>query len=139
MNTNLIARLRAEAAILATLAGVWGEYAIQSIQRGQSYKAGYEAAYATHNGNRSLDLSAAADELERAAREAKRLNFIIESERRATLHNNLCPDHRDKVAGKPCLMCELEHSQGALAKIAGSLMSYGSDLRQIARHALEAR
>ena len=25
-----------------------------------------------------------------------------------SLANNLCPDHRDKQAGKPCLACEIE-------------------------------
>lgn len=64
MNTELIARLWAEAAILATLAGHWGEYVIHSVRRG-SKSAGDEAAYAFHRGNRSLDLSAAAEELEK--------------------------------------------------------------------------
>ncbi|GAG97044.1 unnamed protein product, partial [marine sediment metagenome] len=27
-----------------------------------------------------------------------------------------CPDHRDKVAGKPCRECEIERLQAALAK-----------------------
>ncbi len=28
-----------------------------------------------------------------------------------SLANNLCPDHRDKQAGKPCLACEIERLQ----------------------------
>lgn len=30
---------------------------------------------------------------------------------RNSLANNLCPDHRDKQGGKPCLACEVERLQ----------------------------
>jgi len=33
---------------------------------------------------------------------------ILRSKNRTSLANNLCPDHRDKQAGKPCLACEIE-------------------------------
>lgn len=33
---------------------------------------------------------------------------ILELKNRTSLANNLCPDHRDKQAGKPCLACEIE-------------------------------
>lgn len=92
MNTELIARLRAEAAITATLAGVWGEYAIQSVRRG-SKNAGDEAAYAFRRGNRSLDLSAAADELERLER------HVVDSERlRMNCHATYNGGHHDEPA-----------------------------------------
>jgi len=31
-----------------------------------------------------------------------------------SLSNNLCPDHRDKQSGKPCLACEVEALQRKL-------------------------
>lgn len=33
---------------------------------------------------------------------------IAELKNKNSLANNLCPDHRDKQAGKPCLACEIE-------------------------------
>jgi hypothetical protein len=33
---------------------------------------------------------------------------------RSSLANNLCPDHRDKQGGKPCLACEIERISTAL-------------------------
>lgn len=33
---------------------------------------------------------------------------IAEAKNQGTLANNLCPDHRDKQVGKPCLACEIE-------------------------------
>lgn len=35
-------------------------------------------------------------------------NAILEIKNRGTLANNLCPDHRDKQTGKPCLACTIE-------------------------------
>jgi hypothetical protein len=32
-----------------------------------------------------------------------------------TLANNLCPDHRDKQVGNPCLACTIEKLQSRLA------------------------
>lgn len=36
---------------------------------------------------------------------------VLEIKANHTLANNLCPDHRDKQAGKPCLACEIERLQ----------------------------
>lgn len=48
------------------------------------------------------------DDLRMLARQLKRQTEILESMRRTSLANNLCPDHRDKQAGKPCLACVIE-------------------------------
>lgn len=34
--------------------------------------------------------------------------LILQMKAKSTLGNNLCPDHRDKQAGKRCLACEIE-------------------------------
>jgi len=41
-------------------------------------------------------------------RELERENEILTIKNRGTLANNLCPDHRDKQIGKPCLACTIE-------------------------------
>lgn len=42
--------------------------------------------------------------------------FHVLSHKAATsLANNLCPDHRDKQEGKPCLACEIERLYQATA------------------------
>ena len=33
---------------------------------------------------------------------------ILELKNQSSLANNLCPDHRDKQSGKPCLACIIE-------------------------------
>ena len=43
--------------------------------------------------------------------ELERENAILEIKNRGTLANNLCPDHRDKQTGKPCLACTIEKLQ----------------------------
>jgi len=50
---------------------------------------------------------------ERSAREKaeKKAEIISHS----SLGNNLCPDHRDKQAGKPCLACEIEKKEKEIA------------------------
>lgn len=50
------------------------------------------------------------DHIHQAARvrELERENAILEIKNRGTLANNLCPDHRDKQTGKPCLACTIE-------------------------------
>ena len=53
-------------------------------------------------------------ENERLARE----NRILAKKNAHSLANNLCPDHRDKQQGKPCLACEIER----LRKIVGSVV-----------------
>jgi len=46
-------------------------------------------------------------EKETAAVSAKRVRFL-EKQLESSLANNLCPDHRDKQYGKPCLACTIE-------------------------------
>lgn len=53
----------------------------------------------------------AAEQRDALAAEVERLtraNRILELKAGGSLGNNLCPDHRDKQAGKPCLACEVE-------------------------------
>ncbi len=46
--------------------------------------------------------------LERELAEAQAENKRLVLKAASSLANNLCPDHRDKQAGKPCLACEIE-------------------------------
>lgn len=39
---------------------------------------------------------------------------IAELKASGTLANNLCPDHRDKQTGRPCLACEIDRLREAL-------------------------
>ncbi len=53
----------------------------------------------------------AADEIDRQRAEIEKLTKalrIAELKAAGTLANNLCPDHRDKQTGRPCLACEIE-------------------------------
>ena len=43
--------------------------------------------------------------------ELKKKIEILELKNKSSLANNLCPDHRDKQAGKSCLACEIEKLQ----------------------------
>jgi len=43
-------------------------------------------------------------EIDRLKAENKKLTIKTSN----SLANNLCPDHRDKQAGKPCLACEID-------------------------------
>lgn len=52
-------------------------------------------------------------EIERLSKE----NKILSLKNSGTLANNLCPDHRDKQAGKPCLACEIESLRACLERI----------------------
>lgn len=52
-----------------------------------------------------------ADEIERLEKRAK----IAELKASGTLADNLCPDHRDKQTGRPCLACEIERLGHELA------------------------
>jgi len=52
-----------------------------------------------------------AEEAEARVQELERENAILEIKNRGTLANNLCPDHRDKQTGKPCLACTIEKLQ----------------------------
>ena len=55
---------------------------------------------------------AARIEAEAALAEAQRSLKIAELKNRGTLANNLCPDHRDKQVGQPCLACTIETLRG---------------------------
>lgn len=44
---------------------------------------------------------------------------IAELKNKASLANNLCPDHRDKQAGKQCLACIIEKAERELAELKG--------------------
>lgn len=46
-----------------------------------------------------------------------RENTIMSKKLESSLANNLCPDHRDKQAGKPCLACEIDRLRNALERI----------------------
>lgn len=48
------------------------------------------------------------EELLTDARQLERDLRIAEAKNKGSLANNLCPDHRDKQQGKPCLACEIE-------------------------------
>lgn len=41
---------------------------------------------------------------------------ILEIKNRTSLANNLCPDHRDKQNGKPCLACTIERLEARAAQ-----------------------
>ena len=59
-------------------------------------------------------------ELERLRLEIERLTKalrIAELKASGTLANNLCPDHRDKQTGRPCLACEIERLRTQLAVV----------------------
>lgn len=56
----------------------------------------------------------AADEIERLNKLLRRANDVMTLKASGTLANNLCPDHRDKQTGKPCLSCEIERLQRLL-------------------------
>jgi len=63
-------------------------------------------------------------EIDRLKAENKKL--IIKTSN--SLANNLCPDHRDKQAGKPCLACEIDR----LAARVGELEVERDELDHIA-------
>jgi hypothetical protein len=44
---------------------------------------------------------------ERVAQLERQVRFL-EKQLQTSLANNLCPDHRDKQYGKPCLACTIE-------------------------------
>lgn len=48
--------------------------------------------------------------------ELRRKLHIEELKNRHSLANNLCPDHRDKQAGKPCLACSIETDRRLLGE-----------------------
>ena len=70
-----------------------------------------------------------------------RANRIHEIKNAGTLANNLCPDHRDKQTGKPCLACTIEtltrQKEKAESDVAAHLQAF-KELSERYR-ALEAR
>lgn len=48
------------------------------------------------------------DRWEEMADNANRRARMLEKQLQGSLANNLCPDHRDKQYGKPCLACTIE-------------------------------
>ncbi len=62
-----------------------------------------------HTINLQTKLTEAQGEIDRLTKENKILTLKCAS----SLANNLCPDHRDKQAGKPCLACEIDRLKAA--------------------------
>lgn len=58
----------------------------------------------------NIELLGRIDQLERE-------NKILQIKANSSLANNLCPDHRDKQTGKPCLACEIERLERKLAAL----------------------
>lgn len=48
------------------------------------------------------------DRWEEMADKATKRARMLEKQLQSSLANNLCPDHRDKQYGKPCLACTIE-------------------------------
>ena len=61
------------------------------------------------------------DRLKAELVEAQKKLSIAEVKNRSSLANNLCPDHRDKQAGEPCLACTIETLKRKLAEAHSSL------------------
>jgi len=60
------------------------------------------------------------EEIDRLSRE----NKILTAKTTNSLANNLCPDHRDKQAGKSCLACEIDR----LKKVNGKLLKAAANI-----------
>jgi hypothetical protein len=46
---------------------------------------------------------------------------VADKKNQHSLVNNICPDHRDKQQGKPCLACEIENAERIIKSIATML------------------
>ena len=55
-------------------------------------------------------------EIDRLRAENKKLTIKTSN----SLANNLCPDHRDKQAGKPCLACEIDRLRAQIKELTQS-------------------
>lgn len=53
--------------------------------------------------------------------EVERLLKIANLKASGTLANNLCPDHRDKQTGQPCLACQIERLRKQRDEAVGAL------------------
>lgn len=58
-----------------------------------------------------------AESLKKEVERLTRMVRIAEAKNQNSLANNLCPDHRDKQQGKPCLACEIERLRKVTAGI----------------------
>lgn len=54
---------------------------------------------------------------------------ILKLKAENTLANNLCPDHRDKQVGKPCLACTIEKLESSLSKANEDIIELQNCLR----------
>lgn len=86
---------------------------------------------------------AAISKLTQERDELHRQNRILEVKNASTLANNLCPDHRDKQVGRPCLACTIEtltrerdELRRDLLKAQGAWAARQSAARENARAAL---
>ena len=63
----------------------------------------------------------------KASIEVERLraeNQVLDLKTRNSLGTNLCPDHRDKQKGKPCLACEIERLKAELDQARADYQAY---------------
>lgn len=70
----------------------------------------------------------AADRIEQLERDLS----VERLKNRNSLANNLCPDHRDKQSGKPCLACRIEtltRGNAELYELAARLRLENAELR----------
>lgn len=56
------------------------------------------------------------DRWEEMADNANKRAKMLEKQLESSLANNLCPDHRDKQYGKPCLACTIETLERKLSR-----------------------
>lgn len=115
-----------------------------------------ELAECRENGQRLLEAAdgwkLVAQETNWKVEESVKQIRILEIKNAGSLANNLCPDHRDKQTGKPCLACLLERSEKraeaaeaevrrmreALDGIAGFAVGNGDVCEIIAKRARDA-
>lgn len=63
------------------------------------------------------------DRLRARIAELEKENKVLRLKSSASLANNLCPDHRDKQKGKPCLACGIEHRDARIAELEQKLIA----------------
>ena len=67
------------------------------------------------------------DELKAALAEKDKEIAILNVKNQCSLANNLCSDHRDKQAGKPCLACSIEEKDTYNRKLLDENISYQNE------------
>ena len=60
----------------------------------------------------------------RFAQDLKGNAEILKKKNATSLSNNLCPDHRDKQVGKPCLACTIETKNSQYAALRDKVREY---------------